>query len=180
METRYFQASRIRSGAVDRGFHNAERMARERSHPMKIVPCTSTRQEGWLDLRQALWPEGPASEHLAEMQSFLDKPGRFAQFVGYTDGGEPAGFVEAALRRDYVNGTESSPVAFVEGLYVAPAHRRHGVGTELIAAIIAWAQARGCTELASDALLDNTASHAMHRALGFEETERVVFFRKLI
>jgi aminoglycoside 6'-N-acetyltransferase I len=32
--------------------------------------------------------------------------------------------------------------------------------------------------LASDALLDNGASHAMHRALGFEETERVVFFRK--
>jgi aminoglycoside 6'-N-acetyltransferase I len=36
----------------------------------------------------------------------------------------------------------------------------------------------GCTELASDALLDNQASHAMHEALGFAETERVVYFLK--
>jgi len=41
-----------------------------------------------------------------------------------------------------------------------------------------WARERGCSELASDALLDNAASRAMHRALGFEETERAVFFRK--
>ena len=36
----------------------------------------------------------------------------------------------------------------------------------------------GWRELASDALLDNEISHSVHRALGFEETERVVFFRK--
>lgn len=41
-----------------------------------------------------------------------------------------------------------------------------------------WARACGCRELASDALLENQASHAAHRALGFVETERVVFFRK--
>ena len=33
-------------------------------------------------------------------------------------------------------------------------------------------------ELASDALIDNAVSHGMHRRLGFEETERVVYFRK--
>ncbi len=31
---------------------------------------------------------------------------------------------------------------------------------------------------ASDALLENEASHALHLALGFQETERVIFFRK--
>jgi aminoglycoside 6'-N-acetyltransferase I len=35
-------------------------------------------------------------------------------------------------------------------------------------------------ELASDALLDNNGSHAMHEALGFTETERVVYFRKAL
>lgn len=147
---------------------------------MKIVPCTSTEQEGWLDLRQALWPFGPAEQHLTEMQALLDEPSRFTQYVAYAADDQPAGFVEAALRMDYVNGTETSPVAFLEGIYVAPEYRRKGVGTLLIATTIAWAQAMGCTELASDALLDNETSHAMHRALGFEETERVVFFRKLI
>ena len=147
---------------------------------MKIVPCTSIEQDGWLDLRQALWPGAPEADHLTEMRVFVKQPGIFAQYVAYGDDGRPAGCVEAALRLDYVNGTESSPVAFLEGLYVAPPYRRQGMATVLVAAVVAWGQAKGCTELASDALLDNEASHAMHRALGFEETERVVFFRKLI
>jgi aminoglycoside 6'-N-acetyltransferase I len=29
-------------------------------------------------------------------------------------------------------------------------------------------------------LLDNTQSHAMHQSLGFDETERVVFFKKAL
>ena len=82
------------------------------------------------------------------------------------------------MRTDYVNGTSSTPVAFIEGIYVAPQFRRQGVGRSLVAVVAGWARDRGCTELASDALLENTASHAMHSALGFEETERVVFFRK--
>ena len=31
---------------------------------------------------------------------------------------------------------------------------------------------------ASDVLVDNTGSQNMHRALGFEETDRVVYYRK--
>lgn len=37
---------------------------------------------------------------------------------------------------------------------------------------------RGCVELASDALLVNAPSQKVHRAIGFSETERVVFFSK--
>jgi aminoglycoside 6'-N-acetyltransferase I len=37
---------------------------------------------------------------------------------------------------------------------------------------------RGYRELGSDALIDNSASHAAHRGWGFAETERVVYFRK--
>jgi aminoglycoside 6'-N-acetyltransferase I len=86
------------------------------------------------------------------------------------------GFVEASKRMDYVNGTSSSPVAFLEGLYVEPASRRNGVARSLVAAVAAWAAAEGCTELASDSPIENVAAHAVHRALGFVETERVVYF----
>jgi aminoglycoside 6'-N-acetyltransferase I len=48
----------------------------------------------------------------------------------------------------------------------------------LIAAAEQWSLDRNCSEIASDALLENAASHAMHRSLGFQETERVVYFRK--
>lgn len=88
------------------------------------------------------------------------------------------GFVEAALRTDYVNGTSTSPVAFLEGLYVRPECRHRGIARAMVDAVVAWARDCGCRELASDALLDNAGSHAMHRALGFVETERVVCFRR--
>jgi aminoglycoside 6'-N-acetyltransferase I len=114
------------------------------------------------------------------MSSFLSSPLRYTQFVAYSSSGEALGFVEASLRSDYVNGTESSPVAFLEGIYVVPQARREGVASALVAAVTAWAREGGCRELASDALLENQASHAVHRALGFEETERVVFFRRVL
>ena len=79
---------------------------------------------------------------------------------------------------DYVNGTSSSPVAFVEGIYVVLRLRRQGIASRLIAAVTEWATAHDCKELASDALLDNELSQVVHKALGFQETERVVFFCK--
>jgi aminoglycoside 6'-N-acetyltransferase I len=142
-----------------------------------IKSCTSIEQAGWLQLRMALWP-AHAAEHLPEMQELCEQPGRYAQFIAYSDLGEPLGLVEVALRSDYVNGTASSPVGFLEGVYVDPAFRKQGIGALLVNTAEEWARKQGCREMASDALLANTASHAMHRALGFQETERVVYFRK--
>ncbi|MCC2954942.1 GNAT family N-acetyltransferase [Massilia sp. IC2-477] len=142
-----------------------------------IKPCTSPEQAGWLQLRMALWPEDP-TEHLLEMQELCEQPGRYAQFIAYSSDDEAQGLVEVALRSDYVNGTESSPVGFLEGLYVDPASRHQGIAALLVKIAEQWAREQGCSEMASDAAIDNTASHAMHEALGFEETERVVYFRK--
>jgi aminoglycoside 6'-N-acetyltransferase I len=142
-----------------------------------IKRCNTVDHPGWLQLRMALWPANRA-EHLPEMQELCGQPGRYAQFVACSRSGAPQGLVEVALRSDYVNGTESSPVGFLEGLYVDPAFRKQGIAAVLVKTAEQWAREQGCSEMASDALLDNTASHAMHQALGFEETERVVYFRK--
>jgi aminoglycoside 6'-N-acetyltransferase I len=144
---------------------------------MGVIEACAAGDPGWLQLRQALWP-GDESEHLLEMQAFCAEPRRYGNFIIRGDDGEPAGFVEVALRSDYVNGTDTSPVAFLEGLYVAPAWRRGGLARALVARGEQWAREQGCSEFASDAVLENTASHAMHAALGFAETERVVYFRK--
>ena len=145
-----------------------------------IERCTSVEQPGWLGLRQALWPDGPMEQHLSEMSAFCANPERFAQFVAYAASGHAIGLAEASIRTDYVNGTISSPVAFLEGLYVVPEARRTGIARSLVAAVERWAVSMRCREFASDALLENESSHAVHRALGFEETERVVFFRKTL
>jgi aminoglycoside 6'-N-acetyltransferase I len=143
-----------------------------------IKQCTSIEQSGWLMLRAALWPHCDAKRHLSEMSQALAQPNRFAAFVSYETRNEPVGFVEASVRSDYVNGTESSPVAFLEGIFVVPHSRRQGVSRALVAIAQAWAVGAGCKEFASDASLEDSVSHTLHRALGFKETERVVFFRK--
>ena len=71
-------------------------------------------------------------------------------------------------------------VAYLEGWYVVPAARRQGVGAALVRAAEDWARSQGCTEFASDALIDNAVSAAAHRALGFQETVQIRCFRKLL
>ena len=80
---------------------------------------------------------------------------------------------DAALRHDYVNGCESSPVVYLEGIYVQPTSRRRGLAQALIARVAQWGSELGCRELASDAAIDNLASQQLHQRLGFAETERV-------
>lgn len=146
---------------------------------ISIHQCSSNDQPGWLALRMALWPHASREEHLAEMAEMLSQPTRFIQFLACADDGEAVGLLEMSIRSDYVNGTESSPVPFLEGLFVIPALRGKGIARQLVRVAEAWAAAHGYSELASDALLENEAGQAVHRALGFEETERVVCFRKV-
>ena len=94
------------------------------------------------------------------------------------EAGEVTGFAEVTLRRDHVNGCETSPVAFLEGIYVRPRCRRRRLGRGLLAAVEQWGREQGCSEVGSDALLANEVSHRFHGGAGFEETERVVYFRK--
>ena len=134
----------------------------------------------WAAMRQALWPRDDLGIHGADIAQLLAAPGDTINFVARADDGRPAGFAEAGLRHDYVNGTESSPVAFLEGIYVDPAFRRTGVARQLVEAVENWARQQGCDELASDTGIANIPSQKLHNALGFTETQRVVYFRKLL
>lgn len=145
---------------------------------MTIRQATAADLAAWLALRAKLWPMTPADEHRHELEQQLADPQRFVALLAFDDQGQPIGFAEAALRADYVNGCTTSPVAFLEGIYVEPGAQRRGTARALCAVVERWAAARGCTELASDAHVENSASHDFHRAIGFTPTERVVFYRK--
>ena len=134
----------------------------------------------WVDLRHALWPQLALEGHRVEITEALEKPERFVAFLCFDPDGRAIGLAEASIRFDHVNGCKTSPVAFLEGIVVAPSARRTGVARLLVSAVSDWARSKGLSELASDADLDNTASHAMHAALGFDETQRVVYFRKAL
>ena len=134
---------------------------------------------GWLERRRSLWPDVADAAHRTEMAAIVAQPERYAAFLVDVDGRTVA-FAEASLRHEYVNGTSSSPVVFLEGLSVAPDAWRRGHARRLVEAVAAWGRELGCKELASDAHVDNAAGILAHRAVGFEETERVVYFRKAL
>lgn len=100
-----------------------------------------------------------------------------AVFLLY-DGKEAIGFAQCQLRHDYVEGTDSSPVGYLEGIFVEEEYRNKGCAKELLKQCEAWAKNMGCTEFASDCELENTGSLVFHLKMGFEEANRVICFTK--
>ena len=98
-------------------------------------------------------------------------------FIKCVDG-KPIAFAQCQLRHDYVEGTESSPVGYLEGIFVSEGHRNKGYAAELLSECEKWAREKGCTEFASDCELDNSDSLRFHLAAGFEETNRIICFKK--
>lgn len=94
------------------------------------------------------------------------------------EGDTPIGFAQCQLRHDYVEGCETSPVGFLEGVYVQPEHHRKGIARQLVTACEDWARSVGCTEFGSDCEIDNTDSLAFHLSIGFEEAGRTIWFNK--
>lgn len=88
------------------------------------------------------------------------------------------GFAQCQLRYDYVEGTSTSPVGYLEGLFVQESHRRKGYAKELVKECEKWAKSKGCKEFASDCVFDNVDSYNFHKAIGFEEVNRIICFNK--
>lgn len=147
---------------------------------MRIHRCSADDLDELAALRAQLWPDGSIAEHRADATETYDGSRTAAAFLARDEDGAAIGFSEVTLRHDYVNGCDTSPVAFLEGLYVRPTHRRRGVAQALCDAVQTWGRDNDCTELGSDALLENALGQALHTALGFEERERVVFYRKML
>lgn len=130
-----------------------------------------------LAFRREVYDGDPDGE--AEIDGVFDAP-RIAMFIAEDVDGTPLGFVEAGLR-DYAEGCVTSPVGYIEGIYVVPEARQRGVARALLAAAERWAATEmGCREMASDTRIDNVISERAHLAAGYEVAERVVCFRKSI
>lgn len=145
---------------------------------IRIREATLEDAAAWGAMRCALWPGETGVDDVEEMNDALERGGGAAAFLAFDDRGSAIGFAEATVRREYVNGTDTSPVGFLEGWFVRPEWRGRGIGRALVESVEDWTRMRGCRELASDTWLDSTDSQQAHRHCGFEETERIVFFRK--
>ena len=61
----------------------------------------------------------------------------------------------------------AEPLLNLHDLAVAPAHRRHGVGRQLLAAVEEAARALGCCKVTLEVRDDNAAAQRLYRALGY-------------
>jgi len=129
-----------------------------------------------MKMRCVLW-DVPDAENRAEVDQILADPEDWAVFVACAPDAGCIGFLEAWLR-EYAEGASSSPVGYIEGWYVEEDYRCKGVGALLVAAAEGWTRSRGCTEIASDAPIDNVGGIRAHLHLGYREVERIVCFLK--
>lgn len=125
-----------------------------------------------------LWDSHSAEELITEFSETVSTD-KSQFFLKYTDD-LPVGFAQCRLRCDYVEGTSTSPVGYLEGIFIQEAHRRQGYAKELLAACEAWAKEQGCREFASDCELENTESFRFHKAMHFAEANRIICFTKAL
>lgn len=143
---------------------------------MEIIAAEKKDLAALTELAQKLWPDHLVEELEADLAQIQAKED--AVFFLAKDGGCFIGFAQCQLRRDYVEGTESTPVGYLEGIFVEESHRHGGVAKGLLGACEGWAKAKGCREFASDCELENTGSLQFHLNMGFAEANRIICFTK--
>jgi aminoglycoside 6'-N-acetyltransferase I len=135
-------------------------------------------------LFHGLWPEGPVEEHFRELEAILsgNPTGTLplVVFVAEANDKSLVGFLEVGLRSHADHCDPVHPVGYVEGWYVTDAHRKRGIGRQLLAAAEDWAQRQGCIEMASDTQIGNELSQRVHQSLGYEIVEQAILFRKAL
>ena len=113
------------------------------SDGFRIEAPTALTCPGWLAMRRTLWPEMTEEENLRETEAMLADDSRFFVRIALDAKDRATGFAEASLRRDYVNGCATSPVVFLEGIYVELRARRRGVARALVDAVEGWGREMG-------------------------------------
>lgn len=125
-----------------------------------------------------LWQNHSINELINEFSEMMAN-GKAQFFLKY-DNDMPVGFAQCQLRYDYVEGTSTSPVGYLEGIFVMKGYRDKGYAKELLAACEAWAKENGCHEFASDCEIDNIDSFHFHKAMNFTEANRIICFTKTL
>lgn len=145
---------------------------------MEISSTSDPDDARWLTLRSEFIPEAGVEVHRSFLRGLVRDSKPFQAFLASDAEAGLLGFAEVAVRTDFVNGCRYRPALFLEGIFVRPEHRGRGVARVLVEAAGRWGVRQGCREFASDVEIDDENSLAAHRGLGFEETERAVYFRK--
>jgi aminoglycoside 6'-N-acetyltransferase I len=147
---------------------------------MNLAIRTARREDfaDWLRLREDVYTGIDRAFHQQEMALYLHDDGKQC-LLAITDDGVACGMIEVSLR-NIVDGCLTSPVGYIEGICVAPEYRGKGISQLLLQSAEDWCRSRGCQQIATDAELENEQAQRFHLHMGFEETYRIVEYRKTL
>ena len=130
------------------------------------------------NLAVLLWDSNSVGELIAEFSEIISTSK--SQFFLKYENDIPIGFAQSQLRYDYVEGTKTSPVGYLEGIFIKDGYRNKGYAKELLVECEAWAKSNGCQEFASDCEINNIDSFRFHEAMNFTEANRIICFIKTL
>lgn len=145
---------------------------------MRFIVATNENIKSVAKLALMLWPAHTLEDLIHEFEQIIEDKNSYVLLV--LDEEESIGFAQCSLRFDYVEGTDSSPVGYLEGIFVKEEYRSKGVGKELLNHCEKWAKMKGVTEFASDCEITNLDSLRFHLNIGFKEANRIICFVKNI
>ncbi|NNF15954.1 MAG: GNAT family N-acetyltransferase [Gammaproteobacteria bacterium] len=131
----------------------------------------------WSQMRTDLWPDTDDQHVAAINEYFLGSSNDIVKAWMAVSNAEVIGFLELNIR-SFAEGSRSKEIPYIEAWYIKPAYRGNSYGALLMQQAEQWAVSCGYSELASDTQTDNDISIAMHKHLGFFETDRIVCFLK--
>ena len=161
------------------GYPMAGHLKNKGGHEVTVYNRTGAKAEQWVKQhggRSAPTPKA-AAEGQDVVMACVGNDNDLREVMLAFSGSRAVGFAELNIR-PYAEGCDTDRVAYLEGWFVAADMRRNGVGTAIIRAAEEWGRAQGCTEFASDALVDNIVSAKAHLAAGFREVEVTRCFAK--
>ena len=127
------------------------------------------------ELAIQMWDDNSVDGLEADFVNYMNNGG--AVFMAWNHN-TAIGFAQCGFRHDYVEGTETSPVGYIEGVFVEAAYRRQGIARKLVEECQMFAKNQGCTEFASDCEISNMESLQFHLKMGFVEANRIICFTK--
>ena len=135
-----------------------------------IVPVSKENEKEWIELCIALWSDATADDLIEGRIAY-----NLSDFLYYVDN-EDVAFISLSVRNEYVEGADSAPTGYLEGIYVKPSHQKQGIAKKMVEFAKVWSAGQGCTTLASDVELHNEDSRLFHERIGFSEVSRAIHF----
>lgn len=147
---------------------------------MPIVKADNSNINQWVELSLKLFPKEDKLELGMLYNRYLNYQNLPQREMGYLykEDDKYVGFINYSTKQDYVSGSTSSPVLYIEAIYVLPEYRQKGVGHKLIRHVEQIAKDKNIQQVASDCELNNNVSEQFHKNCGFTEVERIICFIK--